>query len=254
VAKGRVLVIDGDEWLAPLLARMLVEAGWTAEVATSARAGFEKACAWLPDCIVCALTLPDIDGFWVARRIRTEAGLISKTPFMFVDELPDREVRVQALHVGADMVLARPVTNEDIVAQVEALIAMSRRVRGDREDDSSRESLTSLTAAGTALRGDMSLFPLASLLMMLEMERRSGTLDVKSSAGTRATLVIVGGLFADTDVGGQPMPAIEALREVLSWRAGTFAFRPKDVGTLPAPRASVGAVVLEAMRLEDERR
>lgn len=249
MARGRVLVIDGDEWLARLLARVLAEAGWTAEVSTSAREGFEKACAWLPDCIVCSLSLPDIDGLWVARRVRTETGLVAKTPFLLVDELPDREARVQALHVGADVVMPRPTTNEDVVAQVEALVAMARRIRGEGE---AGESSTSIHSA-SALRGDLSLFPLASLLMMLEMERRSGTLDIKASSGKRALLLIVGGLFSSTEVGGEAKPALEALREVLSWRAGTFAFRPRDVGTLPPPRASVGAVVLEAMRLEDEK-
>jgi two-component system OmpR family response regulator len=241
-------VIDGDEWLVRLLARSLVEAGWTVEVCASAREGFEKACIWSPDCIVCSIALPDIDGFWVARRIRTEAGSVAKIPILFVDELPDREARVQALKAGGDVVLARPIANEDVVAQVEALVSLSKR--GDVPE--ARESSTSLNAA-SALRGDLSLFPLASLLMMLEMERRSGTLDVKSSSGKKASLLITGGLFSSTEVGGQLLPALDALREVLSWRAGTFAFRPRDVGTLPPPRASVGAVVLEAMRLEDEK-
>ena len=53
-------------------------------------------------------------------------------------------------------------------------------------------------------------------------------------------------------MGGAQRPALEVLREVLSWRAGRFSFQPRESGMLPAPRASVGALVLEAMRLEDE--
>ncbi len=246
---GRVLIIDGDEWLARLRARVLEEGGWRAEVCATAREGFEKACQTLPDCILCSLHLPDIDGLWVARRIRTEHGAVAKTPFVFLDDV-DRDARLQALHVGADLVLAKPITNEEVVAHIEALVAMAQRIRGEgvpRE----RESSTSLSSAA-ALRGDVSLFPLASLLMMLEMERRSGTLDVKSASGKRASLLIVGGLFSSTEIDGESKQPLEVLREVLSWRAGTFAFRPRDVGTLPPPRASVGALVLEAMRLEDE--
>jgi len=52
---------------------------------------------------------------------------------------------------------------------------------------------------------------------------------------------------------GESRPALEVLREVLAWRTGRFAFRPRDAGSIPPPRGSVGALVLEAMRLEDER-
>jgi CheY-like chemotaxis protein len=242
-------VIDGDEWLVQVLARVLEGSGWEVAIGASAREGFEKACQTLPDCIVCSLHLPDIDGLWVARRVRTEPGAVAKTPFIIVDEI-DRESRLQALHVGADLVLARPISNEEIAAQMEALVAMVQRVRGEGIPRD-RESSAAQSAAA-ALRGDVSLFPLASLLMMLEMERRSGTLDVKSSSGKHASLMIVAGLFSSTEMDGEMKQPLEVLREVLSWRAGAFAFRPRDVGTLPPPRASVGAIVLEAMRLEDE--
>jgi DNA-binding response OmpR family regulator len=246
--RGRVLVIDGDEWIAQLLARALKEHAWEVDVCAEARAGFERACKSLPDCIVCSIDLPDIDGFWVAARIRTEAGLVSRIPIVIVDELSDRSMRVQGLKVGADVVLGRPIANEDVVAQIEALVAMAKRMRGESEVS------TSSISQAAAIRGDISLFPLASFLMMLEMERRTGTLDVKTASGTRAVLTLAGGLFASTEVNGESKPALEVLREVLSWRAGNFAFRPRDLGSMPPPRASVGALVLEAMRLEDERK
>jgi hypothetical protein len=65
--------------------------------------------------------------------------------------------------------------------------------------------------------------------------------------------VLATGLFANTEVDGQPRLPLETLREVLSWRSGRFAFRTREVGSLPPARGSVGALVLEAMRLEDER-
>ena len=124
-------MIEGDEWLSPGLGRVLSDAGWTVEICAEARAGFQKALQMLPDCIVCAIDLPDIDGFWVARRIRTEAGIVAKTPLLFVGDLTDRTTRIQGLHVGADVVLGRPITDDDIAAQVEALVGLARRFRGD---------------------------------------------------------------------------------------------------------------------------
>lgn len=248
--RGRILVIDGDEWMGPLLARVLEEKELTAEVCSEARTGFQRACASLPDAIVCSLDLPDIDGFWVARRIRTEGGAVAKTPFVLIGELADKEARIQGLQVGADVVLGRPITNDEIVAQVEALLSMARRSRPALSETSEEPSAPSLAAA---FRGDLSTFPLASILMMLEMERRTGTLEVVAGTGVKAQLILSTGLFAHAEVGGGVRQPLDVLREVLSWRSGRFAFRPRDAGSLPPPRGSVGALVLEAMRLEDER-
>src|SRR5262249_53577053 len=156
-------------------------------------------------------------GPWVARRIRTESGPISKVPFLFVGEVVDQAMRTQALGVGVDVFLARPpASNAEVVAQVHALIAMAERF------DGVEESAPSSMSIAAAIRGDLSAFPLASLLMMFEMERRSGTVQVVAQSGRRATLTITDGFFANTEVGGQPRPALEVLREVLSWRAGRF--------------------------------
>jgi CheY-like chemotaxis protein len=247
VTSGRVLVIDGDEWTSQLLVRGLKEKGYTVDHCTEAMPGFRKACETIPDCIILTPELPDLDGVWVARRVRTESGPVSKVPILFVGEVTDRTVRSQTLNVGADVFLARPLGNEEIIASVTALIAMARRL-GASSGDAGEASMGSTAA----IRGDLSAFPLASMLMMFEMERRSGLIEVTAQSGKKATIAMNGGLFASTEIQGQPRPALETLREVLSWRAGKFTFATKESGALPAARASIGALVLEAMRLEDE--
>lgn len=226
----------------------LKEREYDVVVCTEAREGYKRAAEENFDCIVCNPDLPDIDGLWLVRRIRTENGPISRVPILFVGEVPEQDLRVQAFHVGVDAFLRSPVTNDEIVAQIDALLALSRRLGGS-------PSVPPLSmSAFAALRGDLSSFPLASILMMLELERRSGTVDVVATSGKRAALTITEGLFANTEIDGATKSAIEVLREVLSWRAGFFAYLPKESATLPAPRASVGAIVLEAMRLEDEKK
>jgi CheY-like chemotaxis protein len=245
-ATRRILVIEGDEGFSRALGRGLQGKGFFVEVQRQAQIGFRRASGSSWDCIVCSPDLPDIDGVWVARRIRTEASKIAKVPILFVGPLADGTIRSQALGVGVDVFIARPpATVDDVVAQVGALIAMRHRLDGEDNGPPS----VSMTAA---VRGDLSAFPLASLLMMFEMERQSGTVTVVAQSGKRCVLTITSGLFATTESGGVPRPPLDVLREVLSWRAGHFSFHPRETGALPAPRASVGALVLEAMRLEDE--
>lgn len=249
VSSGRVLVVDADETTSQLLVRGLKEKGFAVDHCTEAMPGFRKACETIPDCIILVPELPDLDGAWVARRVRTESGPVAKVPILFVGEQADRAVRAQTLNVGADVFLARPLENDEIIASVTALIAMARRLQSRHGSDPGPEASVGATAA---IRGDLSAFPLASMLMMFEMERRSGLIEVVAQSGKRATITMNGGLFASTELQGQPKPALQTLREVLSWRAGRFSFATKESGALPAARASIGALVLEAMRLEDE--
>ena len=235
-------MIDGDE-AATSLGRVLQEKGYAVRTCEEAQAGFRAACDEPPDCIVCNPELPDIDGIWVVRRIRTESGRVSKVPFLFLGD-GDEETRKQSLRIGADVFLARPVSDEEVAFQVTALIGMAERF----DDEAPPSSLTN----NAAIRGDLSAFPLASMLMMFEMERRSGIVTVHSTDGKRASMTLTSGLFSATEVNGAPRSTIEVLRLVLSLRSGRFAFTPRETNTLPPPRGSVGALVLEAMRLEDE--
>lgn len=252
VASGRILIIEQDEWEATLLTRFLSEAGFEVFVAREARAGFDKVRELAPDCILCSVNLPDIDGFWVARRVRTEPSRVATTPFLFLTEADDTESRLQGLNVGADLYLAKPFRNEEVVAQVAALIDMANRLRQKREAFSSDGPASS---PGAAFTGDVAQMSVATVLTLLELERRSGRLKVRGEAGKVAVLELGDGKFAAGTLNDKAVNPTELLREVLRWKKGTFSFR----GTLGASSDSgeqqkIGGLLLEAMRLEDESR
>lgn len=251
MARGRVLLIEAESAVADRLSEALRAKGYDVSVCTDARSGFDAACAAPPDCIVCNIELPDIDGFWVARRVRTEQGLVSTTPFLFLADTDDEDARLQGLHVGADVYLSMPFTHEEVEAQIAALIDMARRLRA-RRDSFIGEPASS--KQGVAFRGELAQMPLASILMMLEMERRSGQLKVSSDAGQSAVFTLIGGTFVHSEMNGKEGPALDVLRDVLRWRAGKFYFSQRDVQPKPTPRVSIGEMLLTAMQLEDESR
>lgn len=245
-----MLIIEADEWEAALLGKFLGDAGFQVEVATGARQGFDRIRELTPDCILCNVTLPDIDGFWVARRVRTEPSAISTTPFLFLTEANDTESRLQGLHVGADLYLAKPIRNEEIVAQVGALIEMANRLRKQRESYSSEGPSSS---KGSAFQGDVAQVSLSTVLTLLDMERRSGTLKVKSEDGRRAEIELAEGKLVGVALAGKAGDPTEQLRELLRWKKGSFAFKPNlDAQPRLENRQSLGGVLLEAMRREDE--
>jgi DNA-binding response OmpR family regulator len=250
VARGRVLIIEAEEWEATLLSKFLSEAGFEVHVAGQARAGFDKVRELQPDCILCAVNLPDIDGFWVARRVRTEPTRVATTPFLFLTEADDAESRLQGLNVGADLYLTKPFRNEEVVAQVSAMIDMANRLRRQRDSIVSDGPASSIS--GAAFSGDVAQMSIATVLTLLELVRRSGRLKVRGE-GRVALLELVDGKFASGNLDGKPWASTELLREVLRWKKGQFTFRGANVEASDSgEQQKIGGLLLEAMRLEDE--
>jgi len=247
-----VLIIEADEWLGALLGKFLGDAGFEVALATGAKQGFDMVRELKPDCILCDVNLPDIDGFWVARRVRTEPSAVSTTPFLFLTEPDDVESRLQGLHVGADLYLTKPLRNEEVVAQVVALIDMANRLKKQRDAFSSESPSSN---RGSAFQGDIAQVSLSTVLTLLELERRSGRLKVKSENGSRGEIDLEEGTFVAATIGGKPGEPKELLRELLRWKRGSFAFKPNlDAPKKPLVRHNLGGLLLEAMRLEDEAR
>jgi CheY-like chemotaxis protein len=243
------LIIEQDEWESTLLAKFLGEAGYEVHLASEARAGFDAARTIEPDCILCDVSLPDIDGFWVARRVRTESSPVATTPFLFLTNAADTESRLQGLNVGADLYLTRPFHDEEVVAQVGALIEMAKRLKQQRE---SFTSVVPVSAPGAAFTGDIAQMSVATVLTLLELERRSGHLKVRSDFGKIAVLVLLHGSVSGSTLEDQAVEPTRVLREMLRWKRGSFTFRSAEISSSDGPRQSIGGLLMEAMRLEDE--
>lgn len=245
------MIIEQDEWEATLLARYLGQAGYEVHSAAEARAGFEMVRSLQPDCILCDVILPDIDGFWVARRVRTEPSLVATAPFLFLTDAEDTESRLQGLNVGADIYITRPFREEEVVAQVGALIEMANRLRKQHESFTSEGPIS---APGAAFTGDIAQLSLATVLTLLELERRSGHLKLRSGAGKIAFLELQHGTLSGATLDDQPAEPTPVLREALRWKEGSFTFRNAEISTQGGPREAIGGLLIEAMRLEDEAR
>jgi DNA-binding response OmpR family regulator len=245
-----LLIIEADEWEAALLGKFLTDAGYTVEYAMGAREGFDKIRDTKPDCILCDVNLPDIDGYWVARRVRTDTSAVATTPFLFLTPAEDSESRLQGLHVGADLYLSRPFRNEEVVAQVGAVLEMANRLKKQRALLSSDGPPSS---RGSALQGDIALISLSTVLTLLELERRTGRLRVTAEDARVARIELADGTLISANMNNDAWEPTDLLRELLRWKKGKFVFKAELLQPKPElSRKSVGGLLLEAMRLEDE--
>ena len=103
-----------------------------------------------------------------------------------------------------------------------------------------------------SIHGNLSEMSLGTVLAMLELERRTGLLQVTSEDGTIVTATLRAGAIVGArrrEVEGDP---VEVLREALRFKNGVFWFRQSGVEVVSGPPRSVGSVLLEASSRNDE--
>jgi two-component system, OmpR family, response regulator len=122
----RVLVVEDEVKMAGLLKRGLEEEGYAVDVA---RDGSEA--LWLGaenpyDAVILDVMLPDLDGFEVCRRLRSDGRWAPVLMLTARDAVPDR---VAGLDAGADDYLTKPFSFTELFARLRALL---RRGAGER--------------------------------------------------------------------------------------------------------------------------
>ncbi|MFE5307146.1 response regulator transcription factor [Isoptericola sp. NPDC056573] len=125
----QLLVVEDDDHVAGALVSVLGRHGY--EV-VRARDGASALRELSPrtDMVLLDLSLPDIDGFEVCRRIRR----VSDTPIIMVTARTRLDARIRGLELGADDYVTKPYDVREVLARIDAVM---RRGRG-REWDGAR--------------------------------------------------------------------------------------------------------------------
>jgi len=172
----RVLIVEDERAMAELLKKGLEEENHRAALAFDGVQGLELARTYEFDAIVLDLMLPRVDGFEVARRLRS-AG--NQTPILILtarDSVPDV---VKGLDLGADDYLTKPFSFEEFLAR---LRTVARRGSAPRPTCLRVADLTLDPASRQALRGRrvIRLSPTEYRLLELLM-RRAGRVVTRTA-------------------------------------------------------------------------
>src|SRR5256885_12236347 len=99
VATDLVLIVDDVPDNLSLLHDALDESGYTVLVATSGEAALQRAAQALPDIVLLDAVMPGIDGFEVARRLKSRPDT-AHIPIVFMTGLTETEHVVAAFQAG----------------------------------------------------------------------------------------------------------------------------------------------------------
>jgi two-component system KDP operon response regulator KdpE len=73
---------------------------------------------WHPDLVITDLSMPNLNGIELCRRLRT----ISKVPIVVLSVKGEEKVKVQALDAGADDYVTKPFGMEELLARIRATL------------------------------------------------------------------------------------------------------------------------------------
>ena len=118
------LIVDDREEGRTFLARLLRYQYPEAQVveASNGREALARAAEAAPDLILLDALMPDMDGFETCRRLKAQAVTATFPVLMVSAVLTDSENRVSGLESGADSYICKPFENDELLAQVHALL------------------------------------------------------------------------------------------------------------------------------------
>ena len=164
-------------------------------------------------------------------------------PVIFLTALSSEDDRIRGFRLGADDYVAKPFRFEELDLRVTKTL---RRTQQTMQE--TREQL-----GGSGLRGDLSQVGLSSLLVLIEMERKTGLLQLRAPQGPSAQILVRDGkvVHARLDEADEPVDA-ECVYYLLTWGAGEFEFIACLVEGVDRVNVSTTHLLMEGARLIDE--
>jgi two-component system cell cycle response regulator DivK len=119
--KAKILLIEDNEQNRYLVTFLLEQRGHEVVPAESGPLGLELAAKVRPDLVLLDIQLPDMDGYAVARALKSNPGLKS-IPIVAVTSYAMAGDRDRVLAAGAEGYIEKPINPETFVVEVESFL------------------------------------------------------------------------------------------------------------------------------------
>ncbi len=128
----KVLIIDDDVDTLKLVGLMLERQGYEIAVASNGTIGLKKAADLKPELILLDVMMPDLDGYEVTKRLRSDPALAHIPIIMFTAKTMVDD-KVAGFEAGVDDYLTKPTHPAELTAHVKAVLQRSVQARSAPE-------------------------------------------------------------------------------------------------------------------------
>ena len=144
------MIVDDREENRYVLGRILGNAGYICEVVDRGSRALELAHTD-PDLIILDVSLPDMSGYDVCRRLKTDPATSSIMILQVSASFVSNDDRVKALDAGADAYITHPIDRMVLVATVRALLRLRAAETASRRSSEQWQTTFDSLSEGVAL-------------------------------------------------------------------------------------------------------
>ncbi len=251
----RILIVDDDPWILRMVSTLLEKRGYGIVTASDGEEGLMRADQLKPDLIITDVMMPKLDGWALVRALRSRPEL-ALVPVIFLTALGGDEDRIKGFRLGADDYLPKPFRFEELELRVANALKKRLATRQKAEEVMAPQPPPLPGKKPVGIHGQLEQLGLSSLLVMIEMERKSGILRLERPGATGRIFCREGRVVA-VRLDGDRAPAgarkgPEAVYHLLTWSDGRFDFSAVDVDMEDEVQSTTTHLLMEGARLIDE--
>jgi len=123
----RLLIVDDDIDTLRLIGLMLERQGYEIIAASNGEKALTIAREESPDLIILDVMMPDLDGYEVARRLRSDEQTETIPIIMFTAK-SQMDDRVTGIEAGADTYLTKPTQPRELFAHIKSMLARRKKI------------------------------------------------------------------------------------------------------------------------------
>ncbi len=114
--KQRILVVDDERQITRVLSRGLTTQGYDVHIAADGEIALQTFSDWHPDLVVTDLSMPNMNGLELCRRLRA----FSEVPIIVLSVKGEERAKIEALDAGADDYVTKPFGIDELLARIRA--------------------------------------------------------------------------------------------------------------------------------------
>ena len=123
MSASKILFIDDEKIISKAIVKSLVKKGFTVEVTHSSVEGAKLAQAGEYDLILLDIEMPELSGIEILKGLREKVDKSILPIIMFTSNEDDRDI-IEALKLGANDYLTKPVNTEVLMARIQTQLSL----------------------------------------------------------------------------------------------------------------------------------
>lgn len=123
--KGNILAVDDTPASLKLLSEILKSEGYEVRPAINGELALHSAIHHPPELILLDIRMPEMDGYEVCRRLKTQAET-RDVPVIFVSAVSATDEKVQGFELGAVDFVTKPYQRDELLARVRTHLELNR--------------------------------------------------------------------------------------------------------------------------------